>query len=88
MAIHVRPQHLHAVIHGTATPEKMFVDLKAYCTRRLRESGLLNADEKVWTKHASTRYLWTEESVRQAMHYVVNEQGTAIEPPPFQCELV
>jgi len=48
---------------------------KAYATRQLRKSGLLNCDMKPWARHGSTPYLWTEEQVQNAIDYVVNGQG-------------
>ena len=35
-AIHVRTTHVHAVIAGNTTPERMLSDFKAYATRALR----------------------------------------------------
>lgn len=52
------------------------VDFKAYATRAIRSS----ADEQTimqryWTRHGSTRYLWTEESLDAAVKYVRYGQG-------------
>lgn len=49
-------------------------DLKAWSTRRLRESGMVEADRRVWTKHGSTRYLFDQSSVERAVDYVVRMQ--------------
>ena len=75
-AVHVRSNHVHIVVSGEEKPEKMIVDFKAYATRALRK----HADEqstikKYWTRHGSTRYLWTEDSIASAIEYVQNEQG-------------
>mgnify|MGYP003694610209 CR=1 FL=1 len=48
---------------------------KAYATRRLRENGLVGPTQKVWARHGSARYLWTEEHVSMAVDYVVKRQG-------------
>jgi len=48
---------------------------KAYATRKLRETGLMNPDVKPWARHGSTPYLWTEEEVHRAIEYVDNGQG-------------
>ena len=42
---------------------------KAYASRKL------GAGRKRWTRHGSTRYLWTDEDVKAAIRYVVEGQG-------------
>jgi hypothetical protein len=49
--------------------------LKAWSTRRLREAGLVDADAKLWSRHGSTRYLWTTADVETVCRYVTEEQG-------------
>jgi len=49
---------------------------KAWATRRLREAGFVGPDDRVWTRHGSTRYLTTEASVRRAITYSMDEQDT------------
>src|SRR5262245_51114896 len=39
VAVHVRTNHIHIVIHADCSPEKVMEDLKAYGSRRLREAG-------------------------------------------------
>ena len=75
-AVHVRSNHIHIVVSGEERPEKMMVDFKAYATRALRKhaSGQSSV-KKYWTRHGSTRYLWTEQSLASAVKYVENEQG-------------
>jgi hypothetical protein len=48
---------------------------KAYATKALRASGLVGRDQKVWSRHGSTKYLWSEDQVAMAVDYVVNGQG-------------
>ena len=48
---------------------------KAYSTKALRAAGVLGTNQKAWSRHGSTRYLWTEEHIAQAVEYVVNGQG-------------
>ncbi len=74
-ALNVRTTHVHCVISGAATPEKIMIDLKAWCTRRMRESGVLGSSEHAWSEHGSTKYLDTETSLQRAIHYVLHEQG-------------
>jgi REP element-mobilizing transposase RayT len=79
LAVHVRETHVHVVVSGQAAPERMMNDFKAYATRRLRESGMDRGERRHWTRHGSTRYLWTDERVRAAIHYTLYEQGRPME---------
>jgi len=74
-ALNVRTNHIHVVVSANTTPEKVMNDFKVYCTRRLRETGEISKEEKIWSRHGSTRYLWDEKSVEEACRYVVEEQG-------------
>jgi hypothetical protein len=43
-----------------------------------REPNRLTRDvpeQKRWARHGSTRWLWKDEDVRQALQYVIDEQG-------------
>lgn len=73
-ALNVRTNHVHVVISGDATPERMLDQLKAWATRTLRTSGAIERDGPVWTVHGSTRYLWNERDVAEAVDYVLNRQ--------------
>jgi REP element-mobilizing transposase RayT len=74
-AAHVRTNHVHLVVIGNAKPERMMTEFKAYASRAInRVSG--DVKRKHWTRHGSTRWLHTEESVRRAIEYTVDEQGT------------
>jgi REP element-mobilizing transposase RayT len=75
IAAHVRSNHIHAVVTATIAPEKVLSDLKAYASRRLTEKGFDDRARKRWARHGSTRYLWTDEAVLDAVEYVVNGQG-------------
>lgn len=50
-------------------------DFKAYCTRRMREVGVIDRDRPAWAHHGSTRYIKTPESLSRAIAYVLHEQG-------------
>ncbi len=82
-ALHVRTNHVHAVVSAYEKPEKVMSDLKSYATRRLREIGLAQSDENVWTRHGSTRYLWKDGAVAAAVGYVSQGQGEALNPPAY-----
>ncbi len=75
LALHVRTNHIHLVAAAPVPPEKIMDQCKAWCTRRLREADLASQHAKVWTRHGSTRYLFTQDAVNRAIHYVLHEQG-------------
>ena len=74
-ALNVRTNHIHLVVSGSVPPERIMDQCKSWCTRRLREAGPAEPGTRLWTRHGSTRYLFTDESVYRATHYVLNEQG-------------
>ena len=75
LAANVRSDHVHVVVHGDDTPEKIMGAFKSYVTRRLREDGLVDDQGKCWTRHGSTRWLNSCESVDRACEYVIDKQG-------------
>lgn len=79
-ALHVRSNHVHVVITtNDVKPEKVMSDLKAWCSRRLREALHEDANRDRWTQHGSTRYLNDDDSFHHAVKYVLEEQGDAME---------
>ncbi len=78
-ALQARTTHVHVVVTGPPTPERMMNDFKTWCTRRLREAALIGNDEKVWSRHGSTRYLWDERSIAAACDYTMNRQGGSLD---------
>ena len=40
-----------------------------------RQGAEITCPCKRWTRHGSTRYLWNDEQLHRAIHYVVYEQG-------------
>jgi REP element-mobilizing transposase RayT len=75
IVMNVRTNHAHVVVSNSTQPERMMVSFKAYATKALRAKGLLGADDKAWSRHGSTRYLWTEDHIAAAVEYVVSGQG-------------
>jgi REP element-mobilizing transposase RayT len=74
LAVHVRTMHVHIVVAGQETPEKIMTAAKAYASRVLN-ARREKETRKWWTRHGSTLYLWRREHVSAAIHYVVEEQG-------------
>ncbi len=85
-AAHVRTNHVHVVITARQLPERVMTDLKAYASRRLRESTGESADRDRWTQHGSTRWINDEEGLIHAIEYVLNGQGEPISRFPDPSE--
>ncbi len=75
LAINVRTNHVHVVVSAPVKPEKVMNDFKIWAMRKLREAQLVDAEQKTWSRHGSTRYLWDERAVENACRYVVEGQG-------------
>ena len=75
LACHVRTTHVHLVVSGEAPPERMMTAFKAYASRALNATNLGDRDERRWSRHGSTRWLNTDETVQRAVRYTVDEQG-------------
>src|SRR5258708_1510 len=74
-AVHVRTNHVHAVVEAPAPPEKVLNEIKAYASRALNDAGLDTPDRRRWSRHGSTRYLWKRDEVDAAIAYVADQQG-------------
>ena len=48
---------------------------KSYASREHNRLGSDGPDRKRWARHGSTRPLWKDEHVRQAVRYLIEEQG-------------
>jgi REP element-mobilizing transposase RayT len=75
LAAHVRTNHVHAVVEAEVRPEKVMNDFKSYASRGLNRLGRDKPDRKRWARHGSTRWLWKDQDVREAIQYVIEEQG-------------
>lgn len=74
-ALNVRTNHVHQVLTADTSPERVMNTLKAWSTRRMREADLLSPDVKPWSRHGSTRYLFTPHAVEAACQYALEGQG-------------
>jgi REP element-mobilizing transposase RayT len=77
-AAHVRQNHVHIVVDSQQKPEFVMTQLKSAASRRLNELGFEDRTRKRWARHGSTRTLFNEESVQQAISYVLSGQGGAM----------
>ena len=50
-------------------------EFKSYASRELNRLGIGGSDQKRWARHGSTRWLWKDEDVKQALQYVIDHQG-------------
>ena len=75
LALNVLATHVHLVAESDRKPEYVMTTLKAAATGRMRAAGIFDPDTKVWARHGSTVYLWSEYSVADACDYVLFRQG-------------
>jgi REP element-mobilizing transposase RayT len=73
-ALNVRSNHVHAVVSAPLPPERVMNSFKSWATRKLVEQKVFPAKTKAWSRHGSTRYLWTTESIKKACKYVLEGQ--------------
>jgi len=76
-AVHVQSNHIHVIVAAKEKPEKIMSDLKAWSTRMLREQGY--EIQKAWTRHGSTKYVYSYEKLNEKIKYVVCGQGEKME---------
>ncbi|MGH9567763.1 MAG: hypothetical protein ACRD4I_17445 [Candidatus Angelobacter sp.] len=67
--------HVHVIVEAEAQPERIMNELKSYASRELNRLGRDGPDRRRWARHGSTRWLWRDEDVRRALHYVIEAQG-------------
>lgn len=75
LAAHVRSNHVHVIVEAEVLPEKVMNDFKAYASRALNQLGRDESGQRRWARHGSTRWLWKDQDVREAIRYVVDQQG-------------
>jgi len=78
-AAHVRTNHVHVIVEADVRPENVMNALKSYASRSLNRLGIDGPDRKRWARHGSTRWLWKDEDVLEAIRYVIWGQGELME---------
>jgi REP element-mobilizing transposase RayT len=78
-AAHVRTNHVHVVVEADIRPEMVLHALKSYSSRGLNQLGIDGPDRKRWARHGTTRWLWKDGDVQEAIRYVVSGQGESME---------
>jgi REP element-mobilizing transposase RayT len=82
-AMNVRTNHVHIVVTADVPPEKAMNDFKSYATRAMRRAKLCQSEDKIWSRHGSTPYLWDEKAVEQACQYMIEGQGAELSRKPL-----
>ena len=73
-AVNPRSNHVHVVVGSSRAMDPTLVALKAWSTRALREAGLVDRDQRLWTRHGSTKSIHTNATLAAAVDYVVRMQ--------------
>lgn len=72
--VNARTNHVHVVIAADAPPQKVRDQLKANCTRALREQNDPLDCLKTWTKGGDCAVLYSDDELESAVLYVVEGQ--------------
>ena len=71
-AVDCRSNHAHVVVGAPETAsKKVRADLKAWCTRRLKQQS---DRENFWAERGSVRWVWDEQSLDTVVQYVSEAQ--------------
>jgi len=74
-AVHCRSNHLHVVVSAYETPpRKVRVDIKAWCTRRLKQNELPKVVENWWAERGSIRWVFDDEGLDKVVRYTLDGQ--------------
>jgi REP element-mobilizing transposase RayT len=78
-AVNCRTNHLHVVLTADQHPDQVRAQLKAWCTRRLKELDVKRGvsepvRENWWAERGSKRYVNDEDSLEAAILYVRDGQ--------------
>ncbi len=82
--VNCRTNHLHVVVGADLHPDDIRKQLKAWCTRRLKELQQRRSSRTVrenwWAQRGSRRYINDEESLEAAILYVRDAQDKRYPP--------
>jgi len=80
----VLSNHVHVVVTvQDILPESVIKLFKAKATMRLRKGGFVGAEEKIWTQHGSTKYLFDERAFQTVCEYVRTQQNSPEQKPEW-----
>ena len=75
LALHVRTNHVHAVVEADRDPGRMMSDMKSRASRMLTRAGFGDETRRRWTRHGSTLHLFNQATVADKIDYTLNRQG-------------
>ena len=67
--------HVHVIVEAEIRPERIMNEFKSHASRELTRLGKDGTKRKRWARHGSTRWLWKDQDVWEAIRYVVEQQG-------------
>jgi REP element-mobilizing transposase RayT len=79
-AVNCRSNHVHVVLSSPANPKIIREQLKAWCTRRLKEQqeelGVPVSERRSnwWSERGSIRWIFGESDLEAVIDYVLNQQ--------------
>lgn len=74
-AVNCRSNHMHAVITAlNTTPKKVRADLKAWCTRRLKQQSQAPCADQWWAERGSIRWIFDEVALERVVLYTTDAQ--------------
>jgi REP element-mobilizing transposase RayT len=77
--LNVRTNHLHCVVTANYKARRLAAALKANATRAMRKAGCWHSEFSPWARGGSTRYLWNEKELVDAITYVEYDQGLPLD---------
>lgn len=79
-AVNARTNHVHLVVTANMKPQKVRDQLKANCTRRLRNQTIPLQAERTWARGGDCEVLSSEADIEAAVLYVTDVQDKKTEP--------
>ncbi|TWU00823.1 Transposase IS200 like protein [Stieleria varia] len=74
LAVNARTNHVHLVVVADRGPKAVRDQLKANCTRHLRQQEIPLIVERTWAKGADIEILDTEQEIHDCIIYVLEAQ--------------
>jgi hypothetical protein len=71
----VGTNHVPVIVEAEDPPEKVMNDGKANASRAWNRLEGEKPGRRRWARHGSTRWLWKDQDVGEAIRYVVQQQG-------------
>ncbi|MBI2480708.1 MAG: transposase [Planctomycetia bacterium] len=68
--VNPRTNHIHLAVTADSKPEKVRDQLKANCTRVLREEDKTLIDKRMWTRGGDIEFTYTDEELEQVIQYI------------------